>query len=314
LPTLDRLLDRHVVGPRLSTALDRPIQITSVTVVRHKVGRRCTLRYDVDGSAGPPERLFGKTYASERGVTVDAVLRALAAGCLPVGSPTIPAPIAWLPDLRVSVQREVPGVSVTPLLLVGDREVAALVADAVAHLHQSAVVLPRAHEPRDELAPLERAVARLAESSPQLAPIAARTFAAVKRRLADPRVWRRRPIHRDLYHDQVLVGSHGISFVDLDDAAMSEPAVDVANFVAHLRLLALQDGAAAYPLDDVREAFLRRSLSLDPSLDVALMRLLEAGTLLRLAAIHRPRARGEEIATALLETAESMLAGDPVPP
>ena len=60
--------------------------------------------------------------------------------------------------------------------------------------------------------------------------------------------WRFRPIHRDIYHDQVLVTRRGLGLLDFDDAAMSEPAVDVANFLAHLRLLALEEPSRAAAL------------------------------------------------------------------
>jgi aminoglycoside phosphotransferase (APT) family kinase protein len=120
-------------------------------------------------------------------------------------------------------------------------------------------------------------------------------------------LWRWRPVHRDFYHDQVLVSEGGLSVLDWDDAAMSEPAVDVANFLAHLRLLALQGLGTPDALDDLSAVFLGRYRQLDGGLDPALLRFLQGATLLRLAEIHRPRTRGEWLAERLLEQSELLL-------
>jgi len=73
----------------------------------------------------------------------------------------------------------------------------------------------------------------------------------------------------------------------LDDAAMSEPAVDVANLVAHLRLRALRSGRAGPAL--VARSFLLRSRALDRELDSRLVTFLVGTTLLRLSEIHLAR-------------------------
>ena len=98
--------------------------------------------------------------------------------------------------------------------------------------------------------------------------------------------------------------------LDFDDAALSEPAVDVANFLAHLRLLALQRTGEPGALAGVA-AFEDRYHHLDPDLDPALIRFLEGATLLRLAEIHLPRARGMWLARRLLAESERLLGARP---
>lgn len=309
LPTLARLCDPEGLAPAFSRAMKGPVHVSAVTVVRHKPGRRCTLRYDLqqgDQARRSRSRLYGKTYASDRGPAVHAALVALAGGAMPPGSPTVPRPVAWLPDLRLHLLSSVPGTPVEPFLRAGDCATAERLADAVCNLHASRSAIARSHDLTAELAPLTERVEQLRAASPRLRSAATRCLAAVLEGARRPWPWRYRPIHRDLYHDQILIGPHGVSFVDLDDAALGEPAVDVANVVAHLRLLAIQSGAER-PLSDVGRAFRARCLAIDPGLDPELVRLLEGATLLRLAAIHLPRASGEVTAGALLAAAGALL-------
>jgi Ser/Thr protein kinase RdoA (MazF antagonist) len=128
----------------------------------------------------------------------------------------------------------------------------------------------------------------------------------VRRASRNPWPWRWRPIHRDFYHDQVLAGEHGISILDFDDAAMSEPALDVANFLAHLRLLALEEREATEDVARVAAAFSASYRELDADLDPALVRFLEGATLLRLAGIHLQRS-GELLSDRLLAHSEQLL-------
>ena len=70
-------------------------------------------------------------------------------------------------------------------------------------------------------------------------------------------------VHGDLYEAQVFVdGDFSLGLIDLDDLGPGDPAVDAANFSAHLLVLALAVPAVADRLVAyrrlVREAFLRR--------------------------------------------------------
>jgi Ser/Thr protein kinase RdoA (MazF antagonist) len=169
------------------------------------------------------------------------------------------------------------------------------------------VLLERRHGLDDELAPLAGRVERTAASSGPLAGRARRCLELAGVCAERPWPWRWRPVHRDFYHDQVLVGGHGLSVLDWDDAAMSEPAVDVANFVAHLRLLALQRTGTPDALESVSAAFVERYRQLDADLEPSLVRFLEGTTLLRLAEIHLPRERGEWLSERLLQQSELLL-------
>ena len=310
LPQLAELLDGQRMAVRLSQVLDRHVERVDASVARHKPGRRCAIRYDIrlsaNGAAASDLRLYGKTWARDRGPRVHATLETLARAADP-NLLRLPRPVAFLADVRVHLQTEVGGLPIVPALLVGDRAVAEALADGLHALHHCGARLARRHLLADELAPLADRTARLAAAAPELATLARACLMALERRATEAWAWRDLPIHRDLYHDQVVVGPEGLGFLDLDDAAMGEPAVDVANLLAHLRLLALQDGAADRPLSDVGSCFRRRSHDLDAALDPRLVQVLEGATLLRLAEIHQPRADGDRVALGLLRDAWQLL-------
>jgi hypothetical protein len=288
LPQLPALTRPALVADVLAREVYRaPVTVTAAEIVRHKRGRRCALRYDLligAGAARRGERLYGKSFASDRGPRVHRALQAIAA--VRPGGPAVafPEPVAYLDPLKLLLQRDVGGVPAREGLVAGDVTLAARIAEAVHALHRSEVLLERTHGLADELGILRARVEGLAVAHRARA---RRCFAGLEGALAAGRFrWRTRPIHRDLYHDQIRVRDDGLALLDLDDAAMSEPAVDVANLVAHLRLLCMQEPAHADPVRTAAAAFATRARTLDPELDPALLALLERATLLRLACIH----------------------------
>jgi len=304
LPQLHALQDHR----QMSQALSGLGALLGIELVRHKPGRRVLLRYTVERHDGGTEHLYGKSFASKRGGRVFATARLIAAARAFGTDILVPDPIMFLPDLKLMVQRSVPGEPVGPALLDGDRDLARRIATAFHRLHTSGIDLGRRHDMVGELAPLLGRAGDIGDRAPGLSPRAAVCLARVQEiaREADWS-WRWRPIHRDAYHDQMLVDGDRLAILDLDDAAMSEPAVDIANIAAHLRLLAIQRPDRAIALDPVIAAFLDRSRELDPALDPALLDVLRATTLLRLAGIHIGRPDGVRVATALLADCADIL-------
>jgi Ser/Thr protein kinase RdoA (MazF antagonist) len=89
-------------------------------------------------------------------------------------------------------------------------------------------------------------------------------------------------VHRDLYEEQIMVAER-IGLIDLDDAALGPPELDVGNLLAHVDLLALRCGTDLTPPVDALLDGYRHS---GPPLDTALLARCRALTLLRLACIH----------------------------
>jgi hypothetical protein len=288
LPQLRALGDAATAAPALSRALGRPVRVEAVSLVRHKPGRRCTLGYRLAGG----ERVVAKTYASRRAGRVHDTVRRLES------VRGVPKALGWDAGRRLVVLEAVAGEPALPLILAGEVSVGAEAAELVHALHRSHARLGRAHLLADEVRPLRERAERLGGR-------AVRCLELVRESAALTWDWRLRPVHRDFYEEQLVLTPGGLAVLDLDDAAMSEPALDAANFAAHLRLHALRPGGARGPAA-VRRAFLRRYRELDDELDIRLLFLLEAATLLRLADIHASRL-GPQAVERLLGWGERLL-------
>lgn len=160
---------------------------------------------------------------------------------------------------------------------------------ALAALHRSGVRFDRSWTVEDELTQLERRATR--RSGALLG--AARQLAA---NLADQPLT---SAHRDLHPRQVVVTGGGVRMIDLDDAAMAPPSLDVGNFLAHLEAdeitgrLDIRTGLAA------ARAF-RSGYGQDPG-HLAAWRWL---ALLRLAGLAESRHHRPDRAEALLSRLE----------
>ena len=69
-------------------------------------------------------------------------------------------------------------------------------------------------------------------------------------------------IHRDFYHDQVLVSGHRIFLLDFDLYCMGDPSLDIGNFVGHLQELSLRKFGNPNELSKQENALIERFLEL----------------------------------------------------
>ena len=97
-------------------------------------------------------------------------------------------------------------------------------------------------------------------------------------------------VHRGLDEEQILLDDT-VGLIDLDDAAIGPPELDVGNLCAHLDHLARRYGRN---LDGMQHSFLDGYLSSGPPLDLHLLLTCRSLSLLRLACVHRD----PELATA----------------
>jgi Ser/Thr protein kinase RdoA (MazF antagonist) len=238
-------------------------------------GRRRTLR-----AVGGRRSAIVKIYASDRVATVAARIRALQHGPTEVRLPEV---LLVEPALHLLVLSEVPGASLRKALLVDDWDSCARAGEALGTWHRfwsgyrPDVFVPHTSErelrllrSRTEQAPPP--VAALASSALALSAMAGLggdwPFATV--------------VHRDLYEEHILVGEH-VGVIDLDDAALGPPELDMGNLLAHMELLALRSGRDLTP---GAEALLEGYSSSGPSLDPDRLGRCRALTVLRLACIH----------------------------
>jgi Ser/Thr protein kinase RdoA (MazF antagonist) len=238
--------------------------------LKRKPGRRRTLR--VRGSGGSA---IAKVYASDRASTVARRIAALAAG---PAEPVVPVVLHLDSELHLLVLSEVLGPPLRDPLLEGDLATCSRVGAALGAWHAAwegiAPIPLQRHTIEREFEILR---SRAQAASPQVAT----ALADVLSRL--PTRWRcSTVVHRDLYEEQVLVGDR-VGLIDLDDAALGPPELDVGNLLAHVELLERRRGA---DLAREMQAVLDGYADTGPALDEALLDGCRRLTLLRLACLN----------------------------
>jgi aminoglycoside phosphotransferase (APT) family kinase protein len=251
----------------LEEILGAPVALEEL---KHKPGRRRTLR--ARGSGGSA---IVKIYASDRVSVVARRVAALAAG---PPEPVVPVVLHVDADPHLLVLSEVLGRPLRDALLEGDlatclRVGAALGAwhaawDGVAHLPL------RPHTSDRELEILR---SRAETASP---PVAREVDDALPRFEGE---WRcSTVVHRDLYEEQVLAGER-IGLIDVDDAALGPPELDVGNLLAHVEQL---EQRRERELGREKRALLDGYAERGAALDEVLLDRCRRLTLLRLACLN----------------------------
>jgi Ser/Thr protein kinase RdoA (MazF antagonist) len=261
-------------APRLGRAATRRLELllgapVELRVLKHKPGRRLTL-----AARGRRGSAVVKLYASLRAAVVAARVGALASG--PV-EPATPRVLHADPELHLVVLSWVPGSTLGRAVRRGDGESCRRAGAALGgwHRHWSAtapaVLAP--HSLDRELAILHAAAARSAWPGAR----------AAVARTPLPGSWEPRTVvHRDLYEEQILLDRR-VGLIDLDDAALGPPELDVGNLLAHLDLLAL---GVRRDLRRLASTLLTGYQLAGPDLDPALVIACRRLTLLRLACVH----------------------------
>jgi hypothetical protein len=173
-------------------------------------------------------------------------------------------PIAYLAELRTLVLEEAAGTSLQQLLVEGGQSHTAVraVARAVAAFNQSAP-LPSAgrgvggqgalpinlhHHLVDQFDDVNQAAMLVRWACPELRAEVNAITAAVVRGLKEVAP---APIHRDLKPDHIFLDDGHVIFIDLDSAAVGDPARDPAHLFAHL---IARVGMDSLPPDQARAA------------------------------------------------------------
>lgn len=242
-------------GKKGANTLER---IAAIEVLKYKPGRRCVLAYQLQGrhkASGQPisRRVIGKVFRDERGLRLFALQERLWRACFGpegVNGIGVPQPLAYVPEMRMVVQASAPGWRLDELSLCASIDgPAQRSAEALAWLHrcQALACAPADGQPllqrytlEDELRGLADYTGRLASLRPDALPavqsLRARLLAWAAELPAAPTV----PLHRDFYYSQVLVDGPTLHLIDFDLLALGDPAIDVANFSAHLAYLGLE--------------------------------------------------------------------------
>jgi Ser/Thr protein kinase RdoA (MazF antagonist) len=251
----------------LESVVGAPVRLE---LLKQKAGRRATYR-----AHGSRRTAIVKVYESDLARTVATRIASLSEGPF---EPRIPS--VWAQTEDMIVLSEIHGRPLRAAVLAGDG----------ALCHRAGAVLGFWHWYWREQAPETLAPHSLAqeleilrseaEQSPE--PIADAVAFALKA-VDDDGEWPAATvIHRDLYEEQVMVGDE-VGLIDLDDAAIGPPELDIGNLCAHLELLGRRYGRN---LDEMQRAFLNGYLSSGAPLELPLLLTCRSLSLLRLACLH----------------------------
>jgi aminoglycoside phosphotransferase (APT) family kinase protein len=247
LLSLARAMEAAEVASMLSPAGTRPSEsLPEVEVLRYKPHRRCVLRYGLESGAGRRE-VVGKVYRP--GQRAAEAWRTLAAAHARErdDSVVIPAPLRLVRGWDLVLMEHVAGSPMEQVLegTGGPRRVdqaAQLAATALTTLHQlplrgSAVRLLE-HDlqvERKRAAPLQLVAPLLARQVETLLD----RIALLVERTACPVPT---AIHGDFAPSQLMLDGERAAVVDFDTVCLGDPAIDVGNFAAESRRLALTPG------------------------------------------------------------------------
>ncbi len=277
-PQLARLSDPAYLRQRLGGA-------HRVTTVRYRPGQRHVLRLDPDHGDGP--RLFVKLYPEHA-----AAVHAIGSGMARLLGGQTSTPTLLAGDEAV-VWPAAPGAALRWWLGRDPRSVAARLFEAGALLraiHDTppggvGSELPIGRPIVDELAAIARTARHIGVLLPAVGARLAAVLADGADRLADLPAEPPTLIHGDFKVDHLLVGAGRLTVIDLDRCAWSDPAMDLAKFLADLRWWLLASGAAGFA--SLRADFLA-GYGACPGERLARLRALEPVLLIKMAA-RRPR-------------------------
>jgi Ser/Thr protein kinase RdoA (MazF antagonist) len=146
---------------------------------------------------------------------------------------TVARPVAYLDSLRLLIQEEVPGSTLTDRLCREEEVLPATrkAARALAALHLVDVTPPHCYRLQEEFAHLERSGELLRSVCPHLGPEIEEIVRVIVAALAEiPPA----PTHCDFKADHVLLDGDRVALLDVDKLAGGDPVRDVANFMANL--------------------------------------------------------------------------------
>ena len=248
LPGLARALDEDAMRALLAATLgrepDRKEKFFSQVrcrVLKHAPGKRCVIAYELNGAASAPRRLIGKIYRKNRGEIIFAQWRLLwqaareneARQGEPFG---MPEPLAYLPELGMLLQSEIPGRQLAAFSEGDDRRSALRsVARNLATLHGLAIA--------GEKKTLDDHIRKYCHPGPQVlcetVPELARLVEKLLNGLATDESLSHAPacpVHGDLNLAQIFINGGRAGFIDFDGWCLAPPALDLGNFLVTLQV------------------------------------------------------------------------------
>jgi hypothetical protein len=244
--------------------------LRTIRVTRYKPGRRCVIEYDIDVERpdAVPEMvtLIGKVRRLRSGKSGYRLLDALRNAGFDDDSRdgiSVPEPVGVVPEFRMWLQRKVPGRAASDLLAApGGEDLVRRIAEAAHKLHRVGVLAKRRHTMADEVRILHERLPSVARSEPRWAGRIERLLDACDCLGAGTLKPEPCGIHRDFYADQVIVAGPRLCLIDFDLYCEGDPALDIGNFLGHIREQSLRSLGDPEALADLEVAMEERFVEL----------------------------------------------------
>jgi Ser/Thr protein kinase RdoA (MazF antagonist) len=251
----------------LSEIVGSPVELEEL---KHKPNRRRTVR-----ARGPLTTAIVKQYSSDRATVVARRVSALAGGPT---EPLVPSVLHFDPELHTVVLSDIPGRPLREALLLGELGACRRAGAALGAWHTAWTgAAPSGLSEHTAAREIDIISLLLEETSP----VVARAVSDALPVLSG--AWRcTTVVHRDLYEEQIMIGEL-VGLIDLDDAALGPPELDMGNLVAHLELL---ERRRRVSLNAVTRALFDGYEKTGPALDRPLLNRCRALALLRLACLN----------------------------
>ncbi|KLN63803.1 phosphotransferase [Vibrio sp. VPAP30] len=240
LPYARQLLLRSIKD--LSSA-DRLI---CIAVTRYKANKRVMIEYTLERANGERISILGKVRIKgfdKRTWHANKALYNAQFGPNGNDGIQVPKPLGCSSDHHIWFQSKVAGKSCFDLFCQQkSHSLSQRIAQALHKLHFNHIETDRHHSNQDEIRLLEEYLTLAANQLPTKAPVIQNILHNCKT-LADELCTATQPtlIHRDFYHDQILVADSEVYLLDLDLLCYGSPALDVGNFVAHIEEQCLRE-------------------------------------------------------------------------
>jgi aminoglycoside phosphotransferase (APT) family kinase protein len=240
------LLDRT----RMTSVLARALLPRGVTPLRLEIDaaeqlasaadRRTVVRYQVRGLTGTdPVAVIGKVFTeAHRARMLHEHLTVLANGPFRDGELRVPEPMGLVPRCRMVLYRNFDGDRLDRIHDGHRLEQGVESAARWLHrLHGCDVDLARQLSLQQEVVSAKQWATVIADAFPDLAvraqSVAERWQGHVREGAGDAELV---PIHKDFHAGHVLLGDDGVCVIDLDEARLGDPAMDIAHFCAYLEV------------------------------------------------------------------------------
>lgn len=297
---------------------DGPLRVATAwrnELLGHRLGRRCVARFSpatIDRTtAGHSTRgsVIAKFYKnrSERGQMVFTTMQRMwRHGWDRSQDVRIAEPLSYVRDWNCLLSEDCRAKSLHELSDVNYVSRLPSVAKALHRLHDFPPDLHHAvYTPRDESELIQRSVSLASGLFPHLTTSLRRIVESLSDQLHKLPSNRTKLalVHRDFYDKQVLVHDDALVLLDFDTLCVSDPAIDVGNFVGHLYLAAIQ---GHFDYATAERAF---ADAYEPMCDDDFgtrVRLYTATTLLRIACVHMLWPPRQHLSQRLLERASEL--------